>query len=236
MSPSNINGPMGTTAACPRSRRSSRSRSLNLIVAPGGAEVALAAKSATSTIPVVFEMGGDPIALGVVDSLSRPGGNLTGVSSLSVEVSRKRLEFMHEVRPDSKLFAFALNPTSPTWNSQLKNLQIAATSLSVELTVLKASHEQEFEALFIAAREMQAGGLALASDPYFAFRSPQLAALAVRHAVPAITQSRDFPISGGLMSYAVISLSHTVMPGSTLAVSSKGEKPSDLPVQRVTKG
>lgn len=210
-------------------------RSLNVIVAPGGAEVALAAKSATSTIPVVFEMGGDPIALGVVDSLSRPGGNLTGVSSLSVEVSRKRLELMHELRPDSKLFAFALNPTSPTWNSQLKNLQIAATSLGLELKVLKASHEHEFEALFIDTREMQAGGLVFASDPYFAFRSPQLATLAVRHAVAAIMQSRDFPIGGGLMSYGGdFTQSHRhagVYAGRVL----KGEKPSELPVQRVTK-
>ena len=116
-----------------------------MIVAPGGAEVALAAKSATATIPIVFEMGGDPVALGVVSSLSRPGGNLTGVSSLSVEVSRKRLEFMREVRPDSKTFAVALNPTSPTSSTQLKNLQAAAETLGVELVVLKASTEQEFE-------------------------------------------------------------------------------------------
>ena len=127
-------------------------RPLTVIVAPGGAEVALAAKSATTTIPIVFEMGGDPVALGVVESLSRPGGNLTGVSSLSVEVSRKRLEFMREVRPGASRFAVALNPTSPTSESQLKNLQAAAESLGVELIVLKASTEQEFDAMFTAAR------------------------------------------------------------------------------------
>lgn len=211
------------------------SRPVNVIVAAGGAEVALAAKSATSTIPVVFEMGGDPIALGVVDSLSRPGGNLTGVSSLSVEVSRKRLEFLHEVRPDSKMFAFALNPTSPTSNSQLKNLESAATSLGLELAVLKASDEHEFEAMFLAARDMKVGGLVFSSDPYFAFRSQQLAALAVRHAVAAMTQSRDFPNAGGLMSYGGdFSQSHRhagIYAGRVL----KGEKPSDLPVQRITK-
>lgn len=210
-------------------------RSPNVIVAAGGAEVALAAKSATSTIPVVFEMGGDPIALGVVDRLSRPGGNLTGVSSLSVEVSRKRLEFLHEVRPDSKIFAFALNPTSPTSKSQLKNLETAATSLGLELAVLKASDEREFEAMFMAARDMKAGGLVFSSDPYFAFRSPQLAALAVRHAVASMTQSRDFPNAGGLMSYGGdFHQSHRhagIYAGRIL----KGEKPSDLPVQRVTK-
>lgn len=210
-------------------------RAVNLIVAPGGAEVALAAKSATLTIPIVFEMGGDPIALGVVDSLSRPGGNLTGVSSLSVEVSRKRLELMHELRPDTKLFAFALNPTSPTSNSQLKNLEVAAISLGLELAVLKASHEQEFEAMFIAAREMKAGGLVFSSDPYFAYRSERLAALAVQHGVATITQSRDFPNAGGLVSYGGdFSQSHRhagVYAGRIL----KGEKPSELPVQRVTK-
>ena len=172
-----------------------------VIVAPGGAEVALAAKSATTTIPIVFEMGGDPVALGVVDSLSRPGGNLTGVSSLSVEVSRKRLEFMREVRPGTKVFAVAVNPASPTSNSQLKNLQAAADSLGVQLVVLKASAEQEFDAMFAAVHEKRAGGLVFSSDPYFAYRSQQLAALAVRHAVPAMTQSRDFPLAGGLMSY-----------------------------------
>ncbi len=211
------------------------SRPLNVIVAAGGAEVALAAKSATATIPIVFEMGGDPIALGVVDSLSRPGGNLTGVSSLSVEVSRKRLEFMHEMRPGTKVFAVAVNPTSPTSNSQLKNLQTAATSLGLELVVLKASAEQEFDGMFTAVHEMRAGGLVFNSDPYFAYRSQQLAALAVRHTVAAMTQSRDFPLAGGLMSYGGDfnqSHRHTGMYAGRIL---KGEKPSDLPVQRVTK-
>ena len=177
------------------------SRKVAVIVAPGGAPVALAAKSATTTITIVFEMGGDPVALGVVDSLSRPGGNLTGVSSLSVEVSRKRLEFMHELLPTAAVFAVAVNPTSPTANSQLKNLQAAADTLGVQLHVLNASTEQEFDAVFAAVPRLRAGGLVFTSDPYFAFRSQQLAALAVRYAVPAITQSRDFPIAGGLMSY-----------------------------------
>ena len=210
-------------------------RQVSVIVAPGGAEVAFAAKSATATIPIVFEMGGDPVALGLVSSLSRPGGNLTGVSSLSVEVSRKRLEFMREVRPGSKTFAVALNPNSPTSNVQLKNLQVAAETLGVELVVLKASTEQEFDAVFTAVNQSRVGGLVFSSDPYFAFRSQQLAALAARHAVPAITQSRDFPLAGGLMSYGGDfdqSHRHTgVYAGRIL----KGEKPSDLPVQRVTK-
>lgn len=211
------------------------SSQLTVMVAPGGAEVALAAKAATATIPIVFEMGGDPIALGVVDSLSRPGGNLTGVSSLSVEVSRKRLEFIREVRPGTKVFAVAINPASPTSASQLKNLHVAADSLGLNLVVLKASTEPEFEGMFAAVHEAQAGGLVFSSDPYFTYRSQQLAALASRRGVPAITQSRDFPLAGGLMSYGGDfhqSHHHTgVYAGRIL----KGEKPSNLPVQRVTK-
>src|SRR4051812_18141046 len=150
-------------------------RQVNVIVAPGGAEVALAAKAATTTIPIVFEMGGDPIQLGVVDSLSRPGGNLTGISSLSVEVSRKRLEFMREVRPGTKTFAVAINPSSPTSTSQLKNLQAAGDSLGLTLVVLKGSSEEEFDGMFAAVREAGAGGLVFSSDPYFAYRSQLLA-------------------------------------------------------------
>lgn len=210
-------------------------RHTSVIVAPGGAEVALAAKAATAAIPIVFEMGGDPVALGLVSSLSRPGGNLTGVTSLSVEVSRKRLEFMCEVRPGFKLFAVALNPASPTSATQLKNLQAAAETLGVELVALNASTVREFESLFTGAQQAKAGGLVFTSDPYFAFRSPQLGALAVRHVVPAITQSRDFPLAGGLMSYGGDfnqSHRHTgVYAGRIL----HGEKPADLPVQRVTK-
>jgi putative tryptophan/tyrosine transport system substrate-binding protein len=210
-------------------------RGVTVIVAPGGAEVVLAAKAATTTIPIVFEMGGDPVKLGVVESLSRPGGNMTGVSSLSVEVSRKRLEFMREVRPASKRFAIAVNPASPTSEGQLKNLEAAAQALGVELTVLKASMQREFETMFIATRESGAGGLVFSSDPYFAYRSQQLAELAVRHQVAAITQSRDFPLAGGLMSYGGdFSQSHR-QSGRHAGRLLKGEKPADLPVQRVTK-
>lgn len=210
-------------------------RQASVIVAPGGAEVALAAKAATTTIPVVFELGGDPVALGLVDSLSRPSGNLTGVSSLSVEVSRKRLEFMAELLPNAKLFAVAVNPASPTSNAQLANLNSAAGSLGLTLHLLNASTEQEFGALFAGAAQAGAGGLVFTSDPYFAYRSPQLAALAAANAIPAITQSRDFPVSGGLMSYGgdfEQSHRHT---GTYAGRILKGAKPSELPVQRVTK-
>src|SRR4051794_25010562 len=175
-------------------------RHVTAIAAPGGAPVALAAKAATNTIPIVFEMGGDPVALGIVTSLSRPEGNITGVSSLSVEVSRKRLEFLRKLLPSAAVFAVVVNPTSPTAASQLKNLHAAAETLGVQLRILQAGTEQEFEAAFLAVSELGAGGLVFTSDPYFASRSQQLAMLAMRHSVPAITQSRDFPFEGGLMS------------------------------------
>ena len=210
-------------------------RNVAVLAAPGGAPAALAAKAATKTITIVFEMGGDPVALGVVDSLSRPGGNITGVSSLSVEVSRKRLEFMHELRPTAASFAVAVKPTSPTSGSQVKNLQMAAEALGVQLHVLNASTEGEFEAMFLSATQSQAGGLVFTSDPYFAFRSPQLAALSFRYSMPAITQSRDFPIAGGLMSYGGDFTQSHRRAGSYAGRVLNGEKPSALPVQLVTK-
>ncbi len=208
---------------------------IDVIVAPGGAPTALAAKSATTTIPIVFEMGGDPVALKVVDSLSRPGGNLTGVSSLSVEVSRKRLEFMHELLPTATVFAVVVNPTSPTAKSQLGSLNAAADALGVQIPVLNASSEPEFETVFEAVPQLRAGGLVFTSDPYFAFRSQKLAALAARHAVPAITQSRDFVMAGGLMSYGGDFTQTHRQAGVYAGRVLKGEKTSDLPVQLVTK-
>ncbi|WP_267211985.1 ABC transporter substrate-binding protein [Chelatococcus asaccharovorans] len=208
---------------------------VTVMVAPGGAEVALAAKTAAGGLPIVFELGGDPVALGLVNSLSQPGGTMTGVTSLSVEVSRKRLEFMSELSPAAKLFAIAANPTSPTVGSQLKSLDAAASALGLRLHVLNASKSDEFEGIFTSARAMGAGGLVFTSDPYFAYRSARLAELAARHGVPAITQARDFPLAGGLMSYGGDfrqSHRHTgIYAGRIL----KGEKPADLPVQRVTK-
>src|SRR6201990_2880277 len=149
-------------------------RNVDVLVAPGGAPVALAAKAATKSKTIVFEMGGDPVLLGVVDSLSRPGGNITGVSSLSVDVSPKRLELMRELLPTTAKLAVVANPTSPTADSQLKNLRSAADILGVRLEVLHASSEQEFEPVFSTTAQESTGGLVFTSDPYFAFRSGQL--------------------------------------------------------------
>jgi putative ABC transport system substrate-binding protein len=209
-------------------------RNVDVIVAPGGAPVAIAAKASTTSKMIVFEMGGDPVQLGVVDSLSRPGGNITGVSSLSVDVSPKRLEMMHELLPAAKL-AVVVNPTSPTAHSQLERLRSAAEILGVQLEVLHAGSEQEFEPVFSATAQQSKDGLVFTSDPYFAFRSAQLAALALRYGVPAITQSRDFPAAGGLMSYGGDFAQSHRRAGIYAGRILNGEKPSDLPVQLVTK-
>ncbi|OCK57042.1 ABC transporter substrate-binding protein [Bradyrhizobium sp. LMTR 3] len=209
-------------------------RNVDIVVAPGGAQMALAAKAAASDNAIVFEMGGDPVQLGVVDSLSRPGGNITGVSSLSVDVSPKRLELMHEVLPVAAKLTVVANPTSPTANSQLQKLRSGAETLGVRLQVVNASTEKEFEPIFAAAAE-EAGGLVFTSDPYFAFRSRQLAELAMKYRVPAITQSRDFPMAGGLMSYGGDFAQSHRRAGMYAGRILKGEKPSDLPVQLVTK-
>src|SRR5215470_2592806 len=210
-------------------------RNVELIVAPGGAPVALAAKAAGGSKTIVFEMGGDPVQLGVVDSLARPGGNITGVSSLSVDVSPKRLELMHELLPAAKKLAVAANPTSPTAPSQIQKLRSAAETLGLELQIMNASVESEFEAMFSSLAQASAGGLVFTSDPYFAFRSGRLAELAAKYRVPAITQSRDFPGAGGLMSYGGDFLQSHRRSGIYAGRILMGEKPADLPVQLVTK-
>jgi len=210
-------------------------RQVAVIVAPGGAPGALAAKSATATIPIVFEMGADPIAIGLVGNLNRPGGNLTGVSSLNVQVTPKRLEILHEAVPTAAEVAVLVNPTSPTADSQLRNLQAAARALALQLHVLHASAERDFDTVFATFLQLRAGGLVVSSDGFFATHSEQLAALTIRHAVPAIHQSRDFTIAGGLMSYAGSFAESHRQAGVYTGRILKGERPADLPVQQVTK-
>jgi putative tryptophan/tyrosine transport system substrate-binding protein len=210
-------------------------RQVAVIVAPGGAPAALAAKSVTTTIPIVFEMGADPIAIGLVGSLNRPGGNLTGVSSLNVEVTPKRLEILHEAVPTAGVVAVLVNPTSPTADSQLRNLQPAAKALGLQFHVLHASTERDFDTVFATLLQLRAGGLVVASDTFFATHGEQLAALTIRHAVPAIHQSRDFTIAGGLMSYGGSFVESHRQAGVYTGRILKGDKPAELPVQQVTK-
>jgi putative tryptophan/tyrosine transport system substrate-binding protein len=210
-------------------------RQVTVIVAPGGAPAALAAKSATTSIPIVFEMGADPIAIGLVASLARPGGNLTGVSSLNVEVTPKRLEILHEAIPTGRLVAVLLNPTSPTAESQLKQLEQAARTLELQLHVLHASTQGDFDNVFATLLQLRPKGLVVASDTFFATHSEQLAALTARHGLPAIQQSRDFALAGGLMSYGGSFVESHRQAGMYTGRILKGDKPGDLPVQQVTK-
>jgi len=210
-------------------------RRVNVIVAPGGAPGALAAKSATTTIPIIFEMGADPIAMRLVEKLDRPGGNLTGVTSLNVQVTPKRLEILREVVPAAGVIAVLLNPTSPTTDSQLKSLEAAANVLGVRLYLLYASSERDFSRAFETLVQLRPGGLVVASDTLFATHGEQLAAFTNRHMVPAIHQSRDFAIKGGLMSYAGSFMESHRQAGIQTGRILKGEKPADLPVQQVTK-
>ena len=210
-------------------------RQVTVIVAPGGAPAAIAAKSATATIPIIFEMGADPIATGLVDSLNWPSGNVTGVSSLSVEVTPKRLEFLHELIPTADSFAVVINPTSPTADSQLRNLQASASARGLQIHVLQASSEQEVDAALATLPQLQVAGLVFASDTMFGTHGEPLATLTVRHAVPAIHQSRDFTIAGGLMSYGGSFFELHRQAGIYTGRIIKGDQLSDLPVQEVTK-
>ncbi len=189
----------------------------------------------STTIPIVFEMGADPVGIGLVETLQRPGTNLTGVTSLNVQVTPKRLEILHEVVPTAATIVVVLNPTSPTTTSQLKSLQAAADTLGVRIHDLYASNVRDIDTLSATLTKLRPGGLVVASDGFFATHSKQLAALAVRHALPAIHQSRDFAIAGGLMSYAGSFMESHRQAGIQTARILKGAKPAELPVQQVTK-
>jgi putative ABC transport system substrate-binding protein len=210
-------------------------RQVAVIVAPGGAPAALAAKSVTTTVPIVFEMGADPVAIGLVSSLSRPEGNLTGISSLNVEVTPKRLEIIHELIPTAANIAILVNPTSPTTESQLRSLEGPARAFGLNLHILRASTEPDFEGVFEAISRLKPDGLVVASDTFFATHSERMAALAVRHKLPAIHQSRDFAFAGGLMSYGGSFVDSHRRAGVYTGRILKGEKLADLPIQQVTK-
>ena len=208
-------------------------RRVDVIVAPGGAPAALAAKAATTTIPIVFEMGADPVALGLVESLNRPGGNLTGVTSFNVDLSAKRLQFLSEVIHTTRPVAVLVNPTSPTTESQLNRLETAAHELKMQMHIVRAASEQEFGAALEKVRAANAAGLVVASDTYFALHSEPLAALALQSGLPAIAQTRDFPLAGGLMSYGGNFFESHRIAGVYTARVINGANPADLPVQQV---
>ena len=212
------------------------SRQVSVIAAPGSTPAALAAKAASTTIPIVFFTGANPVQVGLVASLNRPGGNLTGVTSLNVEVGPKRLELLHELIPTATVVALLVNPTNPPLAETLaSDLQAAARSLGLQLHVLQARTEGDFDTVFANLVKLRVGGLVIGSDIFFVSRIEQLAALTVRHAVPAIFQYREFAASGGLMSYGGSLADSFRQVGTYAGRILKGEKPADLPVQQSTK-
>jgi putative tryptophan/tyrosine transport system substrate-binding protein len=206
------------------------------VIAATGTPAALAAKSATTSIPIVFETGADPIQIVLVDSLNRPGGNITGVTQTTQEVLPKLLELLHELLPTVRVVALLVNPTDPTLAEVSTNaLQAAARNLGLDVHVLNASSESDFEGVFKKLAELQAGALVIGGEGLFTSHSEQLAALAIRHRVPAIYKGREFAAAGGLMSYGSEVADSYYLAGIYTGRVLKGDKPANLPVQRATK-
>ena len=210
------------------------SRKVDLIVTGGGHPSALAAKNATSTIPIVFETGRDPVGGGLVASLARPGGNLTGFSILTGELTPKRLELLSELVPQVGVFALLVNPNNPTADPMIRDMQEAARAKGVQLHILKASSENEIDAAFASLVQRPVGALVVGTDPFFYSRREQLVALASRHAVPAIYELREFPAAGGLISYGLSLTAVYRQEGIYAGKILKGATPADLPVQQPT--
>jgi putative tryptophan/tyrosine transport system substrate-binding protein len=210
-------------------------RKVALIVATGATPPALAAKAATKTIPIVFTIGADPVKLGLVDSLNRPGGNVTGVHLFISQMEGKRLGLLRELVPSAVLIAVLLNPNNPNAATQLKDVQEAARALGQQIHILHASSEAELEAALATARQVSSGALLVAADPFFNSRRTYIIALAARHAIPAIYEQREHALAGGLMSYGTNLSDGYRQAGIYAGRILKGEKPAELPVTQSTK-
>ena len=208
-------------------------RAVDVIVAAGPPS-ARAAKSATSTIPIVFASA-DPVGEGLVAGLARPGGNLTGISALSTELTPKRLELLSELAPQARVIALLVNPDNPTAESIIRDAQGAARAKGVQLQILKAGAESEMDTAFATLVRLQAGALIVGADPFFFSRRDQLVALAARHSVPAIYESREFATAGGLISYGSSLAAAYRQTGIYAGKILKGGKPTDLPVEQPTR-
>jgi putative ABC transport system substrate-binding protein len=207
----------------------------NVIAATGGPAPALAAKSATSTIPIVFVSGGDPIAEGLVAGLARPGDNITGVSFLVFELSAKRFELLCELIPQARVIALLVNPSNPNAERSIENIQEAARAKGVQIAIMKGATESEVDAAFASLVQVRAGGLVVGADVVFSMRRDQLIALASRHGLPAIYYAREDAAAGGLISYGS-SIAFAYLQGGTYTGKIlAGAKPIDLPVVQPTK-
>jgi len=210
-------------------------RRASVIMATGGSAPALAAKAATTTIPIVFTGGADPVKIGLVASLSRPGGNATGVVNIEVELTTKRLELLRELVPTAALIAVLFNPANPDAERQVVEVQRAAQTLGQQISVFNARSEGQFDAAFAAIVEQRAGALFVSGDPLFTSGRARLVALTAQHAIPTSYSFRDFPLAGGLMSYGADLLDVHRQAGVYAGRLLKGEKPADLPVLQPTK-
>jgi putative ABC transport system substrate-binding protein len=211
-------------------------RQVAVIAAPGSTLGALVAKSLTTTIPIVFATGADPVKEGLVASLNRPGGNVTGWTTLGVEMGPKQLQLLHETVPSATALALLVNPTNaPITEPTIDAMRSAARILGVELLVLSASTDRDLDTVFATLAQLQTGGLVIAPDLFFGSRAQQLAAATLRHRVPTIFQERAFAEAGGLISYGPVILEAFRLSGNYTGRILKGEKPADLPVQQATK-
>ncbi len=209
-------------------------RKIDVIATNGGASSALAAKAATSTIPVVF-VAADPVGAGLVASLARPGGNLTGFSILSSALTPKRLELLSELVPQARLIALLVNPNSPSAESIIRDMQEAARGKGLQLTIINAGTESEINTAFTTLVSLHAGALIVAADPFLFSRREQLVALAAHYPSPAIFVEREFAVAGGLISYGTSFAAVFHQQGIYVGKILKGANPADLPVQQPTK-
>jgi putative ABC transport system substrate-binding protein len=210
-------------------------RQVTVIAVPGSTAGALAAKSATTTIPIVFAVAVDPVSAGLVASLSRPGGNVTGAAQLAADIGPKQLGLLRELVPAVTVVALLVNPSSPIAETTVRDLLAAAPALGVQLHVLHAKRETEFDAAFASVAQLRAGALLIGVDSLFTSRARQLAALSVRHALPAMYYSEEFVAAGGLVSYGSGTADSMRQVGIYSGRILKGEKPADLPVTQSTK-
>ncbi len=211
-------------------------RQVDLIVAGGGTPSAVAAKAATATTPIVFEVASDPVKIGLVASLNRPGGNASGVANLNVEIGPKRLELLHELLPSVTSIAVLVNPANPALFEPFEqSVQAAAATLGLQLHVLHASTEGDLDTVFATLVQLRAGALLIGPDVFFNSHIEQIAALAIGHAVPTVYQYRPFVEAGGLLSYGSDETETYRLVGSYAGRVLKGEKPADLPVVQATK-
>jgi putative ABC transport system substrate-binding protein len=228
-------GPKVNTIACPALAANQVQGRVAAIIAAGGAVSALAAKAASATVPIVFANGSDPVAVGLVASLNRPGGNLTGVSFLVAQLEAKRLQLLHELIPDADVIAVLVNPGGPDAETQSKELELAARTMGLRLTFVPARSAGEINTAIASLAHQRVRALLITADAYLFSRREQLVALAAAHAMPAIYELREFVATGGLMSYGTnLGEAYRVVGDYTGRVL-KGEKPADLPVQQSTR-